>query len=364
MTSGTKHERAAAGVSRSREGRIVAGVCAGLPGFWGLGTNGLRLLFVLAALCGGIGIVIYLACWLVIPSGDQDPDSDAVRSVVILAWAAGGLVALVLLAAGAAAATVFDLGWLVFAIAAVIMIVALSGRTRIPIVAAALSVAALALPAMAVALTSVRIPLNSPSVRRPADITQLQHTDFRSGFETMLIDLRHTKLPGAGTLKMRIHAGIRRTVVALPADECVHVRVSYDVHSFTSQLATLLSGHQTPPFHDIVLFGRVYGATPDTNASGLAVEKGGQGGPQLDIYFSSLGGSLYVRDYPDDVDPNSQPDWPGFEVHPEVRPAESYLRTLSKKNATETLRAWRRRHAADVASEEQVAQLMPSPCKT
>jgi phage shock protein PspC (stress-responsive transcriptional regulator) len=341
---------------------MVAGVCAGLPGFWGLGTNGLRLLFILAALCGGIGVVVYLACWLVIPSENQRADDDVVRSVVVLAWAAGGLVALILLAAGAAAATVFDLGWLVFTLAAAVLVVALSGRTRIPMLAAVLSVAALALPAMAVALTSVRIPLHSAAVRRPADAVQLTDTDFRSGFGTMLIDLRQTKLPTSGSLTMQIHAGLRRTVVALPATACVHVRVNYDVKSFTSQLATLLSGHQTAPFHDIVLFGRVYGATPDTTSRGTAVNRDGGSGLTLTVDFSSLGGSLYVRDYPDNVDPDTTPNWPGFPVTPELRPPTSYLRSLSKKLAAKTLSAWRVRRDADLVSELRIDALMPSPC--
>ena len=93
MTRPGEEHQPAARIFRAREGRLLGGVCAGLPDVWGLGTNGLRLLFVVAALLGGIGIVVYLACWLVIPAADQDPDNDPVRSVVMLAWAIGGLVA-------------------------------------------------------------------------------------------------------------------------------------------------------------------------------------------------------------------------------------------------------------------------------
>src|ERR1700679_2020227 len=92
-------QRPAARVSRATEGRLLGGVCAGLPGVGGLGTNGWRLLFIVATLCGGIGVVVYAACWLVIPAGGQDPDSDATRNVVVVAWAIGGLVALTLVAA-------------------------------------------------------------------------------------------------------------------------------------------------------------------------------------------------------------------------------------------------------------------------
>lgn len=348
-------------VTRAREGRMLAGVCAGLPRFWGLGTNGLRLLFVIAALCGGIGIVIYLACWLVIPQTEHDADDDAVRSVVLLAWATGGLVALVLLAAAGAVATVFGLGWVVFVVVAVIVAVVVSGRTRIPSVAALLVVGAITLPAVAVALSSVRIPLRAgPPVHRPTDVAQIQDTVFRSGFGTALIDLRHTELPASGTVTMRIDAGLRRTIVALPTDQCVHVQVRYTVHTFVSQLATLLSGRSTPSFHDLVLFGRVLSPT-DGVTSVIISSEGGRAGPLLKIDFSSLGGSLYVRDYPDQWQ-QSDPSWPGFPVTLEQRPSRFYLRGLSAKRRAQTLSAWRTRRRADLASQRSINKLMPGPC--
>ncbi len=362
MSTGTENEPAPVRVTRAREGRWLAGVCAGLPGFWRLGTNGLRLLFVVAALCGGIGIVLYLACWLVIPQTDHDVDDDAVRSVVLLAWATGGLVTLVLLAAGGAVATVFGLGWIVFVIAALIVAVMLSGRTRIPSVAALLMVGAITLPAVAVALSPVRIPLRAgPAVRRPTDVAQIEDTVFKSGFGMTLIDLRHTKLPTSGTITMRINAGLRRTIVALPADQCVHVQVSYTVHTFVSQLATLLSGHSTPSFHDLVLFGRVFGPTDSANPSMVVTSQGNGAGPLLKLDFSSLGGGLYVRNYPDSWT-ESNPSWPGFPVTLEPPPSRIYLHSLSAKRRAQTLSAWHTRRRADLASQRKIDQLMPGPC--
>jgi phage shock protein PspC (stress-responsive transcriptional regulator) len=362
VSTGIENEPTPVRVTRAREGRWLAGVCAGLPGFWRLGTNGLRLLFVVAALCGGIGIVIYLACWLVIPQTDHDVDDDAVRSVVLLAWATGGLVALVLLAAGGAVATAFGLGWIVFVVAALLVAVMLSGRTRIPSLAALLVVASITLPAVAVALSPVRIPLRAgPAVRRPTDVAQIQDTVVKSGFGMTLIDLRHTKLPTSGTVTMRIDAGLRRTIVALPADECVHVQVSYKVHTFVSQLATLLSGHSTPSFHDLVLFGRVFGPTDSVNPYMVVSSRGDRPGPLLKIDFSSLGGGLYVRDYPESWT-ESNPSWPGFPVTLEPPPSRSYLRGLSAKHRAQTLSAWRTRRRADLASQQSINKLMPGPC--
>src|SRR5579863_1800906 len=162
MMRSVEEQQRAARIVRVREGRLLGGVCAGLPDVWGLGTNGLRLLFIGTALLGGIGIIAYFACWLVIPAADQDPDKDPVRSVVLLAWATGGLVGLVLVGAGAALATVFGLGWVVFAIAAIVTAAAFSPlRARIPQTVALLTLAALTLPAVAVALSPLRLTLQS-----------------------------------------------------------------------------------------------------------------------------------------------------------------------------------------------------------
>ena len=249
MTSsgGAGERRPAARVSRATEGRLLGGVCAGLSGVWGLGTNAVRLLFILAAFCGGIGVVIYLACWLVIPADNQDPDTDGTRSVVIVAWATGGLVVLAVLAALGAAATVFGFGWAVVIIAAAVILTAMSNRTKLPRLAALLAVAALTVPAVAVAISPMRLTLQSGlTVKAPATGAEVSSSIYRSGFGTMLIDLRQTRLRSAGTVTLRIHAGLRRTIVALPSDKCVRVRVHYNVHTFTGQLAALVSGRPAP----------------------------------------------------------------------------------------------------------------------
>ena len=54
---------------RSRQNRIVAGVCGGLADFSGLSAFWFRLLFVILLLPGGLpGLVPYLILWLVVPT--------------------------------------------------------------------------------------------------------------------------------------------------------------------------------------------------------------------------------------------------------------------------------------------------------
>jgi hypothetical protein len=227
------------------------------------------------------------------------------------------------------------------------------------------SVLALTLPAVAVALSPVRLTLQSGNSRiNPENATSLRRTVFHSGFGTMLIDLRHTKLPAAGTVVLRIDAGLRRTIVALPAETCVKVQIRYNVHTFTGQLAALLSGHSGLPFPDVVLFGRLYGGNVERNPQGVASSHADRSGPTLDIDFSSQGGGLYVRDYPDRIDPDEKPNWPGFVVHPEPRPdlKGMFLKGDSKKVKAMILVNWAHRHTQELASQAYVNARMQGPC--
>lgn len=365
MRASGEGRQTAARILRPREGRLLGGVCAGLPDLWGLGTNGLRLLFIATALIGGIGVVAYLACWLVIPAADQDPDHDPVRGVVLLAWATGGLVALVLVAAAAALATMFGFGWVVFGLAAVVAAAGFSPlRTRIPQTVALLTLAALTLPAVAVALSPLRLTFQSgATVVRPGSYAAFQQTAYRTGFGTLLIDLRQTPLPADGqSVTLHIDAGVRRTIVALPSNRCVRVRVNYDIHLFPAHLAALLTGRFETPFHDVVLFGKAYGYGAALGTAGRAVHPAGLSKrPLLTIDFTSQGGGLYVRDYPAYVNPELVPQWPGYRVQLEPRPD---LGAEPRKVQRQMLRDWRSRLAVERASQRQVNQEMPGPCGT
>ena len=58
---------------RASNGRMVAGVAAGLADYLGVDVTIVRVGFVLAAILGGgIGIPAYLACLLLIPEEGQD----------------------------------------------------------------------------------------------------------------------------------------------------------------------------------------------------------------------------------------------------------------------------------------------------
>ena len=54
-------------LTRPQQGRVIAGVCAGLAQRFGWNANLIRLLFLLSCLLPGPQFVIYLVLWVLIP---------------------------------------------------------------------------------------------------------------------------------------------------------------------------------------------------------------------------------------------------------------------------------------------------------
>lgn len=52
---------------RSQRNQKIAGVCSGVAQYFGLDPTVVRLAFVLLALMGGPGLVLYLIMWVLIP---------------------------------------------------------------------------------------------------------------------------------------------------------------------------------------------------------------------------------------------------------------------------------------------------------
>ncbi len=52
---------------RSRSDRLLGGVCSGLGRDLNIDPTLMRLIFILLALIGGHGILVYLIMWLIVP---------------------------------------------------------------------------------------------------------------------------------------------------------------------------------------------------------------------------------------------------------------------------------------------------------
>jgi len=53
---------------RSKTDRKVAGVCGGLAQYFNIDPTLIRVLFVVLAILGGSGLVLYLALWIIVPN--------------------------------------------------------------------------------------------------------------------------------------------------------------------------------------------------------------------------------------------------------------------------------------------------------
>ena len=65
---------------RIRQGRIVAGVCAGLGAYFRVDVNLIRLAFGVLTVFYGLGILLYLIAWLILP--EEGEDGSIVESFV------------------------------------------------------------------------------------------------------------------------------------------------------------------------------------------------------------------------------------------------------------------------------------------
>ena len=85
---------------RRRDGSLLGGVCAGLGPRMGIDPLILRVGFVIATVAGGVGIALYLACWILIPADPAPADRRFARVLGRReSWqVAGGIVLLTLAA--------------------------------------------------------------------------------------------------------------------------------------------------------------------------------------------------------------------------------------------------------------------------
>lgn len=74
MTDTTRTRNSATRLERSREDRIIAGVSGGLGTYMGANPWLFRLAFVILAFFGGLGVLLYIAAWLLVPDqGTKEP---------------------------------------------------------------------------------------------------------------------------------------------------------------------------------------------------------------------------------------------------------------------------------------------------
>ncbi len=65
---------------RKREGRLIAGICAGLSEMLGVSVTALRMGAIILTLLGfGWGVIIYIVLWFIMPYKDELPGGGVDR---------------------------------------------------------------------------------------------------------------------------------------------------------------------------------------------------------------------------------------------------------------------------------------------
>ena len=62
---------------RPREGRKIAGVCLGVSEYFDLDVSLIRLVWVLAVVFGGTGLLAYIIAWIVMPEEPEPAPQPA-----------------------------------------------------------------------------------------------------------------------------------------------------------------------------------------------------------------------------------------------------------------------------------------------
>jgi phage shock protein PspC (stress-responsive transcriptional regulator) len=256
---------------KSRDDRMIAGVCAGLAEYFGIDPVIVRVIAVALVFAGGAGLLAYLAAWLLVPEQGAGPDEGPGRAATI-----AGVIALVLavcvllplwngpfnghwsgpfvglvflglaglgvwyLASGEqpAAGGVRDVvrsagfGLALLAVCGILAIggawaTAAGGGTVVAVVIVVLGVWWLILPALALALPAGVVSAADLDVRggigerqyRPLAADQVRDT-YRLGVGQLIVDLRDAKLP-AGDRRVHIDLGVGQAVLVVPRDACV-----------------------------------------------------------------------------------------------------------------------------------------------
>lgn len=65
---------------KSRSDRMIDGICGGLAEYFGLDSTLVRIAMVLLVLCGGLGLVLYLAAMILMPATPLTPAAAAPAS--------------------------------------------------------------------------------------------------------------------------------------------------------------------------------------------------------------------------------------------------------------------------------------------
>ncbi len=222
-------------LERSRDSKVIAGVCGGLGRYFDIAPAVFRLGFVILTLLGGSGILVYIAAVLVMPKEGEDSSiaEDVLRKrrdhpVRLIAL---GLVAIAILSLLIHANTWPSTGaaWFLVLVAGLVLLWTSRRRGIVVAVTTVMAVVvATAVAAVVVAFAWFNVSLGDGVGKRtyaPTSVTSLS-SGYDLGIGRLRIDL--TKLPAGrpATVSARLGIGNLRIVLprGVPATVSTHVK--------------------------------------------------------------------------------------------------------------------------------------------
>jgi phage shock protein PspC (stress-responsive transcriptional regulator) len=235
MSEHTTHVQSIKRLERPKEGGMIAGVSAGLGRYFDITPTVFRLAFVVLALLGGAGILVYIAAALVMPREGEE-QSFAERALAQRRehpWrlVALGLIAIAILSVLSQADTWPSAGtaWFIAVVGLLVLAVTSVRRWRklvVVLVASAAVLVALAATAVAIAFAVFDVSLNDgvgDRNYRPATVADVRDR-YEVGIGTLDIDL--SNLPANRRVDVAAKVGIGDLRVIVPHDATVAVDAS------------------------------------------------------------------------------------------------------------------------------------------
>jgi phage shock protein PspC (stress-responsive transcriptional regulator) len=222
-------------LERPSDGGMIAGVSAGLGRYFDITPTVFRLAFVVLALLGGAGILVYIAAALVMPREGED-QSFAERALAQRRehpWrlVALGLIAIAILSVLSQADTWPSAGtaWFIAVVGLIVLAVTSVQRWRplvVAIVATVAVLAALTAAAVAIAFSMFDVSLHDgvgDRSYRPVTVAGV-HDRYELGIGKLQIDL--SNLPAKRHVDMTAKVGMGDLKVIVPRDASVAVDAS------------------------------------------------------------------------------------------------------------------------------------------
>ena len=70
LASAESYRRPVRELRLDKANKKIAGVCAGFARYWEMDLTLLRVIWLVVAICTGVGFIAYAVCWLLVPSDE------------------------------------------------------------------------------------------------------------------------------------------------------------------------------------------------------------------------------------------------------------------------------------------------------